>query len=201
MDFDKIANDWDSERRIKRAEAIADEIFSKIKNLNTKKLKALEFGCGTGLVSLQLKDKFKTIDLFDTSSGMLEVLRANIKDFDAENMNVLAENIPIENKYDVIYSSMVMHHIVDVERTIENLFGFLEPNGYLCIVDLVEEDGNFHKAEEDFVGHNGFNLDSFGDLLRKVGLKEVTCQVFYSGEKQRMEEKVKYSLFIGIGKK
>ncbi len=200
MDFNERAKNWDSGLRSKRAELIADEIYKRVRDLDCENFKVLEFGCGTGLISFCLKDKFKIIDLFDTSEGMKEVLKSKIKESNLNNMMVL-DSIDNDAKYDVIYSSMVMHHIVDVKKTIDELFELLNDDGCLCIVDLVEEDGTFHKAEENFIGHNGFNVESFENLMRKTSLKEVSSEIFYHGEKEVLGEKAKYSLFIAVGRK
>jgi len=44
-----------------------------------KKLNALDFGCGTGLLSFKLKDFFKTITLTDNSEGMISVLQEKVE--------------------------------------------------------------------------------------------------------------------------
>ena len=74
MYFDKEAQDWDNDsQKVERAEVFANEINNFIQP--NKKLNALEFGCGTGLLSFKLKDFFKTITLVDNSKGMIAVLQ------------------------------------------------------------------------------------------------------------------------------
>jgi len=50
MDFSAAAAGWDTERRIKRAGIIADEIAASINIKDDHN--ALEFGCGTGLIGI-----------------------------------------------------------------------------------------------------------------------------------------------------
>lgn len=76
LNFDKTAKDWDDSRRIQRAKIIADKI-NEFMNLQDS-FSALEFGCGTGLVSLNLYDKFKEITCIDTSSGMIKQLEDKV---------------------------------------------------------------------------------------------------------------------------
>ena len=68
-------------------------------------------------------------------------------------------------KFDLIFTQMVLHHVTDIERIINKFHQLLNPNGYLAIADLYEEDGSFHG--DGFTGHKGFNIDSLSDLLLK----------------------------------
>lgn len=203
MDFDKRALTWDDEYRISRAKIIAQEIekWVPIRKEHT----ALEFGCGTGLISFNLYESLRHITLVDTSKGMVEVANAKIQQYGATNVTAYELDIskgekPEEN-YDIIYTSMVLHHIEDLKGTIEKLLKILNSNGYLCIVDLVKEDGSFHKDSKDFKGHNGFEEDRLKGLLSTLGLKDIKSKIFYEGQKIIGEEKVKYSLFIMVGKR
>lgn len=204
MNFDIQSTAWDDERRKNRAKLIAEEINKSIQI--KKQYTALEFGCGTGLISFCLNNKFETITLVDTSKGMIDVLNSKIETFKINNMkayqiNINENHILPEHSYDVIYTSMALHHIIDTETTINNLYRLLKSDGYLCIIDLDEEDGSFHKEEKDFNGHNGFNQNALKNILLETGFKEVKANTFYEDEKIVEEMKVKYSLFLMVGRK
>lgn len=204
MNFDIESITWDDERRKNRAKLIAEEINKSIQI--KKQYTALEFGCGTGLISLCLNDKFEMITLVDVSKGMVDVLNSKIETFKINNMkayqiDINENNILPEHRYDVIYTSMALHHIIDTETTIKNLYRLLKKDGYLCIIDLDEEDGSFHKEEKDFNGHNGFNQNDLKSLLLKTRFKEVDVNTFYEDEKLVADIKVKYSLFLMVGRK
>jgi ubiquinone/menaquinone biosynthesis C-methylase UbiE len=204
MDFNTEAVKWDNENRTKRAKMVADEIT---KSIDIKeKYRALEFGCGTGLVSFNLKDKFEHITLIDTSEGMMKILNSKINDFKVNNMTPILTDINensavIGDKYDVIYTSMVLHHIEDIRTTLKNLYGMLNDNGYLCIAELVEDDGGFHRSDKDFNGHNGFKIDNLKKLLEELGYKNVESHIFYNDVKVVEGSEIDYSLFLMIGKK
>lgn len=204
MAFDIDSLTWDSERRKNRAKLIAEEISKSIQI--KKQYTALEFGCGTGLLSFCLKDKFEMITLVDTSKGMIDVLKSKIEKYKMNNMrahqiDINRNHILADNSYDIIYTSMALHHIIDTETTIENLYRLLKKDGYLCIVELDEDDGSFHKEEKDFNGHNGFNQNSLENLLLEIGLEEVKANTFYNDKKLVGETNVKYSLFLMVGRK
>lgn len=204
MNFNIESITWDDERRKNRAKLIAEEISKSIQI--KKQYTALEFGCGTGLISFCLNDKFEMITLIDTSKGMVDVLNSKIEKFKINNMkayqiDINENHILPENSYDVIYTSMALHHIVDTETTIKNLYKLLKSDGYLCIIDLDEEDGSFHKEEKDFNGHNGFNQNDLKNLLFETGFEEVDVNTFYEDEKLVEDMKLAYSLFLMVGRK
>jgi ubiquinone/menaquinone biosynthesis C-methylase UbiE len=203
MDFDMRSVSWDTDKRVKRAKIIAEQIA------HTAKLKksysALEFGCGTGLISFHLYDKLKDITCIDTSQGMIETLNSKIQQNKVDNMTAYQHNIDdghlLTPKYDLIYTSMALHHIIDIDTTLANLYKLLKTDGHLCIVDLDEDDGSFHKLEADFSGHHGFNQNQLKEVLGQIGYKEVESHTFYNDVKNIDGAEFEYSLFIAIGRK
>ena len=203
MSFDNDSRTWDTNIRINRAEAVAKEISNCI-DIN-KNYSAMEFGCGTGLVSFNLYEKFKSIALVDSSKGMIEILNSKIEKSKVPNMTSYYLDITnkdsLDMKFDVIYTSMVLHHIDDIKAIIKKLYELLNKDGYLCIVDLDEEDGSFHKNHLDFHGHNGFDQDYLKGILSNCGFKNVESNTFFYDEKIIEDEKIKYSLFLMKGRK
>ena len=203
MSFDNYAKTWDTDKRIDRARRIADEISNSI-GLN-EKYSVMEFGCGTGLVSFNLYKSYRNIALVDSSKGMIDILHSKIEKYETSNM--VAYHLDITNKnlldmkFDVIYTSMVLHHIHDTKDIIKRLYELLNKDGYLCIVDLDEEDGSFHKNYPEFDGHNGFNQEELKNTLISCGFKGVESNTFYFDEKVIGNETVEYSLFLMKGKK
>lgn len=201
MKFDKEALNWDDEVRIRRAKAIADEISCEIgeRYIDT----ALEFGCGTGLISFNIYNRIGHIDLIDSSSGMISILKEKISSKGVTNMDPIFGDITagdfLERKYDLIYTSMVLHHIVDIDNILRILQGLLNENGLICIVDLDEEDGSFHLGEVNYEGHNGFNQEELKSKLIKAGYKNPESRTFYRDIKIIGDVKVPYSLFIMTG--
>lgn len=203
MDFNMEAAKWDNERRSNRAKLIADEILKYIEVKDD--YDAMEFGCGTGLISFNLKDKFRHITLIDTSEGMIDALNEKIQNFKVGNMTALQADINnralTNNKFDVIYTSMALHHITDVETVLKSLYNLMNDDGYLCVVELVEDDGSFHKLEKDFVGHNGFDQNKLKDTLSKIGFRDISTNIFYNDDKIIEDTKINYSLFLMVGRK
>ena len=209
MDFNTAAAGWDTERRIKRARIIADEIAASINIKDAHN--ALEFGCGTGLVSLYLSDRFRHITLVDSSEGMIKELERKLGDAGISNISAVFTDICSGSKnistsfqeeiYDVIYSSMAMHHVKDIKALLNTFSSLLRPGGHLCIVDLNKDDGSFHRLEEGFDGHNGFDQDELGSMLEDSGFASVSSRTFYRDKKMIGDVEVPYSLFIMTGAK
>lgn len=203
MDFTTNAITWDNERRVERAKIISNEIIKKIDIANIDK--ALEFGCGTGLISFNLCQYLQQIVLVDTSEGMISQLDEKIRKANVQNMITYCLDINKQEvllrEYDLIYMSMVLHHIKDYAQVLSKLIDLLTPNGQLCIIDLNEEDGSFHSEDKDFDGHNGFNQEELSKALLDLGLRDVQSATFYSSKKCIGDKELNYTLFIMIGKK
>lgn len=169
-EFDIKANSWDqSQMHRDRAAAIADDILKTLP-LN-RNMKVLEYGAGTGLTSFILKDKFSEITMLDNSDGMLAVLNEKITASGSQNLKALKFDLEKENwpygKFDLILTQMVLHHVNDIKAIISKFSKMLNRGGFLAIADLYTEDGSFHG--EGFSGHNGFDPDKLGQILRENG--------------------------------
>jgi ubiquinone/menaquinone biosynthesis C-methylase UbiE len=204
MNFDQKAKDWDKDpQRVERARIFANEI---IKFLGDKKPEnALEFGSGTGLVSFWLNDIFKSITLADNSVGMMEVLNEKIKKEKISNMKPLLLDI-FKGKsnlfdFDIIYTLLTLHHIKDIDKTFAIFNTMLSHGGYLCIGDLVTEDGSFHHKDPEFNGHNGFDPEEIKRKLITNGFKIEFESIFYIIEREHNSLTKRYPLFLIIGNK
>ena len=200
MSFNEQAKNWDNDPvKVERAKVFAKEIANFIPR--KKKMKALEFGCGTGLLSYHLKDFFESITLVDTAEGMLDVLSEKIsRDYLSHFKPVLIDLINDDlndSAFDVIYTLMTMHHIIELNKILKKFNSLLKPNGYICIADLVKEDGSFHSGIPGFNGHNGFDKNELTKILNNNGFEVVFYKICYEIEKDNR----KYPLFLMIGEK
>ena len=168
-------------------------------------MEVLDFGCGTGLVTLKLQPRVSTITGADSSEGMIAILREKIKGLGLTN--VLTQHVDfekggrVEGSFDLVVSSMTLHHVADTETLIRHWHGLLRPEGRLCFADLDTEDGSFH-SDNTGVFHKGFDREKLKELLRKTGFREVrdltATSVVREGEGRVRRE---YPVFLIIGKK
>jgi tRNA (cmo5U34)-methyltransferase len=200
-EFDIKAAEWDKNpMHWERSVAIVDEI-KKLIPLN-KDMVALEYGAGTGIASFLLKDYLKEITLMDNSSEMVKVISEKIKTSNAKNLKVLS--FDLENKiykggkFDLIFTQMVLHHILNIENIIKRFSQLLNSGGYLAIADLYEEDGSFHG--ESFIGHRGFNIEKLSGILRKNGFTNITYETCFAIDHKISETETKlFDVFLLTG--
>jgi tRNA (cmo5U34)-methyltransferase len=182
-EFDLKAREWDkNQMHVERATAIAQSM-EKIIPLN-KHMKALEFGAGTGLLSFLLADRVAEITLVDNSAEMINVVRGKISGQAIHHMKPLLINLELEDypeHFDIIYSQMVLHHVVDVSGILKKFYRMTNPYGYLAIADLYTEDGSFHG--DGFTGHKGFDVDLLARELSDDGFKNITHHTCFTVQK------------------
>ncbi|MDH3642326.1 MAG: methyltransferase domain-containing protein [Gammaproteobacteria bacterium] len=168
-DFDARAQTWDTDDKRYRASRVADRLRATV-DLGTVG-RALEYGCGTGLLSFELKDELAEVVLADTSEGMLNVARAKIADSGSNHFCAalldLAAGDSVDAPFDLVFTLLTLHHIPDTEAILGAFHDALNPGGHLVIVDLDAEDGSFHGPEIDV--HHGFKRGRLASQIEAAG--------------------------------
>jgi ubiquinone/menaquinone biosynthesis C-methylase UbiE len=201
-EFDQHAKGWDNDPgRVLRARAVADAIRNHVPL--TSRMNAMEYGCGTGLLSFELRGDIGPITLADSSEGMLEVLRDKIAACGAVNMTPMKLDLAVgplpADRFDLVYNLMTLHHIPDTEHALRSFHALLRPNGWLAICDLDKEDGSFH--DPGFDGHNGFDRRIVEQKLKDLGCIDVYTVTAYEMERERGGMKRLYPLFLLMGRR
>ena len=201
-DFNKDAESWDENPgRIKAANDIADSLLKEIPL--TPAMRVLDFGCGTGLLTLRLCPLVGSVMGVDSSAGMLDVLRTKI--FKSNTRNVQTRNLDLERgdeldgEYDLVVSSMTLHHIRDIETLLLKLYKVLASGGCLCIADLDLDNGKFHD-DNTGVFHFGFDREMLRSAFSNTGLDGI--RVFEAAEIKKPSQKGilrAFSVFWVIG--
>ncbi|ETI70429.1 hypothetical protein BAVI_02664, partial [Neobacillus vireti LMG 21834] len=135
--FEQLAKRYDTEDRIKLAKVIAKEVRLELRNSKSKSL--IDYGSGTGLISLELTDLVDSILLVDSSKQMLEVAKVKISQQGITNAKVLYSDFTQETpelKADVVLLSLVLLHIPDTKKILQELFNILTHGGKLLIIDF-----------------------------------------------------------------
>lgn len=170
-DFDKEAEQWDANPgRVKLAADVAAAIIREIRL--SAQMDVLDFGCGTGLLTLKLQPLVKTITGVDSSQGMLGVLQKKIERQELRNVRTrfvdFEKGAHAEGTYHLIVSSMTLHHVPDPAALFKEWFSLLRPGGQICFADLDTEDGSFH-GDNTGVFHLGFDREELKQLLHDTG--------------------------------
>ncbi|WP_300673038.1 class I SAM-dependent methyltransferase [Desulfoluna sp.] len=201
--FDRMASTWDQDpMKIERSELTA-EYCKRASLKDTGHL--LDFGGGTGLLSVCLRDVFDRITIVDTSSEMLRVAQEKIKE--AQIPNISTQRIEqdlseVVGSYSAIIALMTLHHIPDLDLFLNSAAKVLGSNGSLMIADLYKEDGSFHHNDRDFTGHNGFEVEALSAKLNRAGFKVVQVTDYYQiRRKIKSGEERTFPLFFLVAEK
>jgi ubiquinone/menaquinone biosynthesis C-methylase UbiE len=201
--FDERARDWDSDpRKVERARVVADAIRNTIPL--SQEMNALEYGCGTGLLSFALQSDLGEITLADTSQGMLDVLRekiarAKVTNIHPVRLDLASDPLPDE-RYDLTYSLMVLHHIQDAKDMLSKFHDLLRPNGILLVADLDQEDGSFHTDGSTDV-HKGFARGELQRMAEEAGFGNISFTTAYEIKKQIGNEERVFPVFLMTAQK
>ena len=198
-DFDARAAAWDDDPvKVERARAVADAIEGSV--ALTGSMHALEYGCGTGLLSFILRPRLGQITLADVSDGMLavaagKIAAANDPAMRAVKLDLVADPLP-GDRYDLVYSLMTLHHIPDTDAILRRFHAVLASPGFLCVADLDTEDGSFHG--EGFDGHLGFDRTELGTKARAAGFASVRFVTAYEMTKEAAGAQRTFPIFLMI---
>lgn len=199
MDFDAKARTWDSDP-VKRERALAVAAALRQRVPLARDWRALEYGCGTGLLSFALHADLGQITLADCSPGMLAVLAEKIAAAGLAHLRPLALDLltdaPPPERYDLIYTLMTLHHVADTNRLLRAFHDLLRPGGWLGIADLDREDGSFHGP--GFTGHHGFDRAELKVQLTAAGFGEVDLSTGYVMKKVTAQGMREYPLFLAV---
>lgn len=171
--FNHKAESFDSPKNIFIADLIRQEVEKQIVDFSDKRI--LDFGGGTGLVTLPLAAQSKLVMLVDISDKMLDQARLKVEKQAIDNVYLLQQDLltnPLNQLFDIIVVSRVLHHMPNVEKTLAMFRNHLVEDGQLFIADFVKTD----------VNHHGFHLDELEENLSQNGFLPVKSQIIYSAE-------------------
>jgi 2-polyprenyl-3-methyl-5-hydroxy-6-metoxy-1,4-benzoquinol methylase len=162
-------------------------------------MRALEYGAGTGITSFYMKDHLKEIIMMDNSAEMVKKMNEKILLAKAANLKALFFDLEHNNytagKFDLIFTQMVLHHVMDTENITARFYNLLNPGGYLAIADLYPEDGSFHG--NDFIGHKGFDTEELSALISRHGFTNIShSRCFVINKKISDTETRQFDVFL-----
>ena len=163
-------------------------------------ISALEYGCGTGLVGIELINDIGLMLFVDSSFAMIEQVKHKLLDLgksaDYAICHDFMVSVPQNLRVDYIFSSLVLHHIKDIKTILSRFHEILNDGGHFLLVDINTDNGSFHAKYPDFDGHHGFDHSNLASLATEVGFKKVDIKTFYHGHKTVNGKTSPYSLFI-----
>lgn len=183
--FDRMAGHYDTPQRIRMAKITADAIRADL--LDVKDKTAIDFGCGTGLIGLELAEDFRSILLLDASQNMVDIAEKKILDLKIPNAQAVcvdfetADHPDLQTDYIVMVNVLI--HIKDYRSVLSMLYKRLTPGGHLLIADFDKND----QINSELV-HNGFEQDSLQGILGEIGFRDVKSRTFFTGTNLFMDK-------------
>ena len=204
LDFDKFAASWDENPgRVKLAKDIADALSGQI--AWTPEMSVMDFGCGTGLLTVLLAPLVRSVMGIDSSQGMLDILSQKIARLKLLNVQTALvdsdKGDTLSGSYDLIVSNMTLHHIREIDPLFGQFSRITAPGGYLCIADLDLDDGQFHD-DPTGVFHFGFDRMVLRNAYIKAGfsnIRDITASEVVKPAKDRRTKP--FTVFLVTGQK
>ena len=196
--FEAIAQKYDTPKNIQLAQIIAQETNQLLERSQHRSL--LDYGGGTGLVTLNIDHNFETVTLMDASPNMIDVFRTKVEALDKTSTTALTgdalsdDTSLADTTYDVIFLSLVLLHSGNYQGLLEKLITHLNEGGQLILVDFDKNE----KIDHPNV-YNGFDQSDIRAVLEQNGLTNINTHTFYTGDYIFMNQRA--SLFIASGMK
>jgi cyclopropane fatty-acyl-phospholipid synthase-like methyltransferase len=195
--FAEKADGYDTQKtRTQNVDNIGKSILTKLSF--SKEMHVMDFGSGTGLLLSQIAPFVSEITAVDISSSMNGVLQSKMDAIDCK-LHILEVDLTtttLNQKFDVIVSSMTMHHIENVEEIFKTLYTLLHENGTIAIADIDTEDGSFHTEDTGFF-HLGFDRNEFLKIAENAGFRDLKIQT----ASVMVKPTGNYPVFLLTGKK
>lgn len=131
--WDRAAKSFD--RAEKKDEKISLKIIETTKNYLKPSDTILDFGCGTGLVSIAIAGKVKMVHAVDLSANMIEIAKSKAEGQKIQNIEFSHTRITDKkfevNSFDVILAMYILHLMEDPEMTMKRIYELLKPGGLI----------------------------------------------------------------------
>jgi len=177
---EKVKNHFEEESReydnlilklIPRYKEMITSLIASIPFDSSKPIKVLDLGCGTGNTSKAVKNRFPhaNITCIDLAESMIEMARYKLSKYDDIEYHVAdMREFEFGCGYDLVISSLAMHHLETDEEKIEI---------YRRIYDALRKGGAFYNGD-NVLGSNQHlekvNLEQWKEfMLESVSLREI----------------------------
>ena len=202
--FDQEAAVWDENpSRVKLAQDIGNTILKQ--KIVTPDMDVMDFGCGTGLLTLQLQPLVHSITGIDSSQGMLDILNHKITNQQLVNIKTklidVEQGQPLTGNYQLIVSSLTLHHIKEIKPLVAQFYQVITPGGFLSIADLDSDDGQFHENTAG-VFHSGFDRAAMHKYFSEAGFDDIKATTAASVMKPVLNQGTRqFTIFLMTGRK
>lgn len=178
--FNQLAAKYDTAKNKDMAKRSTDAIRNLLDKSHTKT--AIDLGCGTGNVGLDLLEEFESMLFVDASPEMIAQVEKKLAQRETKKASVLCldieKDVQLPSKADTIILSLVLHHISDRHKLLSKLYEALNKDGQLLIIEM-------EKQESSTGGHDhGMDRSELTTALSEIGYQHIQSNIFYDAKKE-----------------
>jgi ubiquinone/menaquinone biosynthesis C-methylase UbiE len=185
---DKIVLGYFGEKSIRQ---IVDTVVTKLNSQPELKpaAKILDVGAGSGFFTVRIASKLRkhvskaSFYAMDATPAMLVAIarkKEGITPFFGIAENVAGsiqeskEYATIPNRFDAVFSTLVLHHCIEIDKVFKSLREVLKPSGKAVVIDMCTHSFTEFKTEMGDV-HLGFDPEQIENAARRT-FSEVTIE-------------------------
>ena len=184
MIWDKFAPFYDLVESIYNGKVFRG-IAEEIKNYVGADDTVLECACGTGLLSVPMAEKCKSLTATDYSDGMLRQAKKKLMRFS----NVRLEKVSIlelpygDSSFDVVVAANVIHLLDEPQTALNELRRVCKPNGKIIIPTYMNKQKRNLTIAANLLAKTGvdfkrqFNLEEYKSFFAGFGFTDVSYKV------------------------
>lgn len=185
MFWDYIANFYDFFENLYNSK-VNQELCKKVAERMSSNDNVLECACGTGMISVHIATKCRSLIATDFSQGMLAKSRKrckNIKNIRVEKANILQLEYPNES-FDKVVAANVIHLLDQPDIAISELIRVCKKGGQIIIpIYIITKERAISTIFIRLINHftktflYQFNEQSYKNFFKKLGYSQIDFEV------------------------
>ena len=184
MFWDYIANFYDFFENLYNSK-VNQELCKKVAERMSSNDNVLECACGTGMISVHIATKCRSLIATDFSQGMLAKSRKRckkIKNIRVEKANILHLEYPNES-FDKIVAANVIHLLDQPDIAISELIRVCKKGGKIIPTYIITKEHGISTILIRLINHftktflYQFNEQSYKNFLKKLGYSQIDFEV------------------------
>jgi ubiquinone/menaquinone biosynthesis C-methylase UbiE len=103
--------------------------------------RAVDLGCGTGVHTALLAERFREVLAVDLSAPMIDFARRRRPEPNVSyrQRDLRAVEPATDGRFDLVFSAYTLHHVEDFSSALHRMRSLLRPGGRVLLVDLVDD--------------------------------------------------------------
>lgn len=136
-------------------------------------LDVVDFGCGTGVLTVELARWARHVTAIDRSGSALSKAKSEANRLGLKNISFLEADLhalPLpSSSADLVVVSQSLHHVDSIELVLEEGARLLKPDGHMVVLELLPHTEDWVQAR---LGHQhlGFEPEAVRKAMRAVGI-------------------------------